>query len=408
MVTSGMTDPVLLHPVTLLLLITLFHHNTTHPIFLTMSRLVQRRDIRADVEKAPIIDDDDNVGLKENARSRRSPARFLLPLFAVAALLVTCHHAGVKQYVTEDMGFPWPGEPEALPPFIHEGMKRCSQIRMPPPSPEVATIKRKHSDRHVHGTRPVWLKNATLWTGEKDGKAVVHGANVWMEGGVVRKISHKLTEDFDELVEDAKGKGKKVDEVDLDGAWVTPGIVDLHSHMGVYPSPELAGSAEGNSFKAPIQPWLRSLDGFNTHDDAFNLSIAGGITTMLVLPGSAGNIGGQAFTFKPRWTAENTPQSMQVEPPFVIKHKNKGDGSWERTRAWRHIKHACGENAKAWYHNTRMDAAYDFRRAYAEGKSLKDKQDEWCRAPKSQKEPFPDSLECESLSALRRGPAEIL
>jgi hypothetical protein len=69
---------------------------------------------------------------------------------------------------------------------------------------------------------------------------------------------------------------------------------------------------------------------------AFNLSISGGITTFLALPGSAGNIGGQAFTFKPRWTYENTPQSMQVESPFVI--SSKGNGSWERTHAWRHIK----------------------------------------------------------------------
>lgn len=58
---------------------------------------------------------------------------------------------------------------------------------------------------------------------------------------------------------------------------------------------------------------------------------------MLVLPGSADNIGGQAFTFKPRWTKENTPESMLVEPPFVTKN-----GTWERTGAWRHIKHACG------------------------------------------------------------------
>lgn len=353
-----------------------------------MSRLVQRRDQRADVEKAPIVEED--TGFKEHTTSRPSRARYLLPLAALAALLITCHD-GTRDYVRRDLGFPWPSEPETLPPFVHEGMKRCEQIRRPPPSPEPATEKRTQSDRYVKGTRPVWLKNATLWTGEDDGKEVRYGADVWLEGGVVRKIGSK--KDFDDLLEAAKDKGDKVDEVDLDGAWVTPGIVDLHSHMGVYPSPELEGSAEGNSFKAPIQPWLRSLDGFNTHDDAFNLSIAGGITTMLVLPGSAGNIGGQAFTFKPRWTAENTPQSMQVEPPFVI--SNKGDGGWERTNAWRHIKHACGENAKAWYHNTRMDAAYDFRRAYAEGKALKDKQDEWCRTAKSQKEPFPDSLECE-------------
>jgi imidazolonepropionase-like amidohydrolase len=64
----------------------------------------------------------------------------------------------------------------------------------------------------------------------------------------------------------------------------------MHSHYGVDPAPGLKGTDDTNSLKAPILPWLRSLDGINTHDLAFNLSIAGGITTSMVLPGSAGNI----------------------------------------------------------------------------------------------------------------------
>lgn len=65
------------------------------------------------------------------------------------------------------------------------------------------------------------------------------------------------------------------------------GIVDMHSHLGVDAAPALRGSDDTNSLKGSVQPWLRSLDGFDTHDAAFNGSIAGGITTMLVLPGSA-------------------------------------------------------------------------------------------------------------------------
>lgn len=64
----------------------------------------------------------------------------------------------------------------------------------------------------------------------------------------------------------------------------------MHSHYGVDPAPGLKGTDDTNSLKAPILPWLRSLDGINTHDLAFNLSIAGGITTSLILPGSAGNM----------------------------------------------------------------------------------------------------------------------
>jgi imidazolonepropionase-like amidohydrolase len=74
--------------------------------------------------------------------------------------------------------------------------------------------------------------------------------------------------------------------------------VDNHSHLGVYSSPALSGASDGNSRKGTIQPWLRSLDALNTHDEAYALSIAGGITTAVVLPGSANAIGKPALNSK--------------------------------------------------------------------------------------------------------------
>jgi imidazolonepropionase-like amidohydrolase len=68
-------------------------------------------------------------------------------------------------------------------------------------------------------------------------------------------------------------------------------IVDMHSHLGDASSPSLDGAGDDNSSKGPIVPWVRSLDGLNTHDDAFPLSISGGVTTSLILPGSANAIG---------------------------------------------------------------------------------------------------------------------
>ena len=65
----------------------------------------------------------------------------------------------------------------------------------------------------------------------------------------------------------------------------------MHSHIGDAPSPELEGAMDDNSWKGVVQPWLRALDGLNTHDDSFHLSIAGGVTTSLVLPESANGIG---------------------------------------------------------------------------------------------------------------------
>jgi hypothetical protein len=90
----------------------------------------------------------------------------------------------------------------------------------------------------------------------------------------------------------------------------TSRIVDIHTHLGVDSAPALSGANDGNSWKGitpshvllnnalrsiffagPILPWLRSLDGLNTHDDAYRLSISGGVTTANVLPGSANAIG---------------------------------------------------------------------------------------------------------------------
>lgn len=86
---------------------------------------------------------------------------------------------------------------------------------------------------------------------------------------------------------------------------------------------------DGNSLQKPILPYLRSLDGINTHDLAYKRVVAGGVTTSLILPGSANNMGGQAFVIKPGGGASGpttgtghrkgkgarTPESMVLEMP---------------------------------------------------------------------------------------------
>lgn len=67
--------------------------------------------------------------------------------------------------------------------------------------------------------------------------------------------------------------------------------VDLHSHLGVISAPMMNGAFDVNSKKGPILPWLRSIDAFNTHDDGFELAVAGGVTTSQILPGSGNAIG---------------------------------------------------------------------------------------------------------------------
>jgi len=120
------------------------------------------------------------------------------------------------------LDFPWPKpEPSAPPPsFIAEGIKQCGIISRPPPSHKPATGQRKVSDRFVKGTKATWLKNGTVWTGESGGNEVLYGVDVLLDGGVIRKVGKP-----EEIQEMIKGKDKKADydEVELGGAWVTPG-----------------------------------------------------------------------------------------------------------------------------------------------------------------------------------------
>lgn len=160
-------------------------------------------------------------------------------------------------------------------------LAKCTYIRTSPGPPSDFHTRQK-SDRFEEGTRPVLLKNAKLWTGERNGTEVVYG-DVFLDGGIIKAVGY--------IPARLLLNSPDVEVHDLKGAWVTPGLVDLHSHLGVYSSPGLLGAFDGNSLASPILPWLRALDALNTHDAAYELSVAGGVTTAQVLPGSADNIG---------------------------------------------------------------------------------------------------------------------
>ena len=107
--------------------------------------------------------------------------------------------------------------------------------------------------------------------------------------------------------------------IDVTGRWVTPGIIDPHSHMGVYALPRLGSNADGNEMSGPFQPALRAEESFWPGDPAIRRAVAGGVTTIHVLPGSANLIGGQGVTLrlKPALSAremrfEGAPTTMKM------------------------------------------------------------------------------------------------
>ncbi|TCD63037.1 hypothetical protein EIP91_006073 [Steccherinum ochraceum] len=280
-------------------------------------------------------------------------------------------------------------------------LARCRSLSATP-GPSPSFHKRPQSDRFVAGTKPVLLKNAKVWTGDKNGTEVIE-ADVLLDKGIIKGIGHVRAKTL--------AAYQNIEVVDVKGAWVTPGIVDLHSHLGDASSPETNGaSGDDNSLKGPIQPWLRSLDGLNTHDDSYRLSIAGGVTTSLVLPGSANAIGGQGFTIKLRPTAERSPSSMLLEPPYTI---NSSFLELTESFPWRQMKHACGENPSRVYGQTRMDTIWQFREAYNKARELKDQQDQYCeRVLKGDREllessPYPEDLQWEALVDVLRGRVKV-
>ncbi|KAF8584419.1 carbohydrate esterase family 9 protein [Ramaria rubella] len=274
---------------------------------------------------------------------------------------------------------------------------RCQSLNVLPGQHRV----RSESDRFVAGTNATLLRNGKVSFELGRASGLVYG-DILLDKGLVKAvgyISPKLLASFGE---------DELSITDLGGSWVTPGLVDLHSHIGVGSVPSLKGASDGNSFKAPILPWLRSLDALNTHDDAYALSIAGGVTTTQVLPGSANNIGGQAFVIKLRPTAEGSSISKVIEPPHTL---NGTDVDPSLPPRWRHMKHACGENPSRTYSATRMDSAWAFREAYNEARKIRDAQDAYCAKAEHGKwkdiGAWPEELKWEALVDVLRGRVKL-
>ena len=110
-----------------------------------------------------------------------------------------------------------------------------------------------------------------------------------------------------------------------------------------------------------------------------DLIIAGGVTSSLILPGSAVGIGGQAFVAKFRPTTSNSASSRLVEAPFD--YGPGGNMTSKRiSQHWRHMKHALGQNPDTVFNIVRMDNIWDLRKAYKTAQDWKKKQDAWCTA----------------------------
>ena len=163
--------------------------------------------------------------------------------------------------------------------------------------------------------RPTALIGATVYDGR--GGRIDNGTVLFRDGKVV-------------AVGDAALATDGYDRIDGSGKFVTPGVIDIHSHLGDYPTPSVQAHSDGNEATSPMTPEVWAEHSVWPQDPGFTRALAnGGVTSLQILPGSANLTGGRSVTLKN--VSARTVQGMKFPgAPYGMKM-------------------ACGENPKRVY-----------------------------------------------------------
>jgi len=227
-------------------------------------------------------------------------------------------------------------------------------------------------------SRPTALVDANIFT----------GTGVLIENGTVLLRDGKI-EAVGVLVPPAS-----YDIVDAHGKYVTPGLIDAHSHLGVYPSPSVPAHSDGNELTDPNTAGVWAEHSVWPQDPGFNRARAGGVTTILVLPGSGNLIGGRSVTLR-NIPARTTQDMKYPGAPYGLKM-------------------ACGENPKRVYGakgrapSTRMGNVAGYRTAWINAADYARKWDDYrAKSERGEKADAPKrDLQLETLAGVLKG--EIL
>jgi imidazolonepropionase-like amidohydrolase len=221
-----------------------------------------------------------------------------------------------------------------------------------------------------HPNPPVLIRNATIMTAT--GQEIAGGSILFRDGRIVA-VGTTVEAPADAVVVDGTGK------------WVTPGIIDSHSHLGVYSAPGTQAESDGNEATNPVTAEVWAEHSFWPQDPQIPLAIAGGVTTIQALPGSANLIGGRSAVLK------------LVPARSVQEMKFPG--------ARYGLKMACGENPKRVYQSrgpsTRMGNMAGYRAAFIQAEQYIRRWDKWNKD--HQGDAPQRDLKLESLAEVLRG-----
>lgn len=148
----------------------------------------------------------------------------------------------------------------------------------------------------------------------------------------------------------------EAEKIDVAGKVIMPGLVCTHSHIGG------SGSLGGADGSGPIQPGVRIYDSINVHDSGFKRAVAGGLTTLNIMPGSGHLISGQTIYVKLRLN----PKPRKIDDFFIRDDSGKELGG---------LKMANGTNSMRDppFPGTRGKSAFLVRQQYIKAREYQDK-----------------------------------
>jgi imidazolonepropionase-like amidohydrolase len=197
---------------------------------------------------------------------------------------------------------------------------------------------------------PTLVRNVTIFDGE-GGR--IDNASMLFADGKVKLVGGAITD-----------ADIPADAITIDGTGkvVTPGIIDIHSHLGDYPSPSVDAHSDGNEATSPTTPEVWVEHSVWPQDPGFSRALTnGGITSLQILPGSANLMGGRSVVLKNVYA--RTVQGMKFPgAPYGLKM-------------------ACGENPKRVYGakgrmpSTRMGNLAVNRQTWIKAQDYKKKRD---------------------------------